>query len=113
MDTSVQRRIIHQDSEEQDLGTEDSDEEHVLLQDPGEFRYSKRVSVPAIPGLLIILGLVGELLLCFFQYRSCHHFPLRLFRGKEKMRHGVCLYLLHVSHPHLVLSVPTYMVVMA
>ena len=61
MDTSVQRRIVHQDSEEQDLEAEDSDEEHALLQDPGEFRYNKRVSVAAIIGLVIILGLVGEL----------------------------------------------------
>lgn len=84
MDTSVQRRIIHQDSEEQDLGTEDSDEEHVLLQDPGEFRYSKRVSVPAIPGLLIILGLVGELLLCFFSIGAVITFLLDYLGEKKR-----------------------------
>lgn len=61
MDTSVQRRLVHQNSEGQDVESEDSDEEQKYLQDPGEFAYNKRVSVPAIPGMLIVLGLVGEL----------------------------------------------------
>ncbi|GAB1597902.1 uncharacterized protein LOC115211136 [Argonauta hians] len=84
MDTNVQRRLVHQNSEEQDVETEDSDEEKDFLQDPGEFAYNKRVTVPAIPGLLIVLGLVGELLLCFVSIGAVVTFLLDYLGEKKR-----------------------------
>ncbi|XP_036358150.1 uncharacterized protein LOC115211136 [Octopus sinensis] len=84
MDTSVQRRLVHQNSEGQDVESEDSDEEQKYLQDPGEFAYNKRVSVPAIPGMLIVLGLVGELLLCFVSIGAVVTFLLDYLGEKKR-----------------------------